>query len=45
MASIRVYGGTHHAFFNDENPFGSYDETNAAIAWTRTLSFLKKHVA
>ncbi|HBQ16985.1 MAG: dienelactone hydrolase family protein [Sandaracinaceae bacterium] len=40
-AKINVYGGTHHAFFNDENPFGSYDAANAKIAWERTVSFLK----
>jgi len=41
-AHINVYGGTGHAFFNDENPFGSFDEGNALIAWSRTLAFLEK---
>ena len=44
-AQIHVYGGTGHAFFNDENPFGSYDEVNAKIAWDRTRAFLKAHVS
>ncbi|CAN5856627.1 dienelactone hydrolase family protein [soil metagenome] len=43
-ASINVYGGTSHAFFNDENRMGSYDPDAAAIAWGRTLSFLSSHL-
>ncbi|MCY7340631.1 MAG: dienelactone hydrolase family protein [Pseudonocardia sp.] len=33
-----------HAFFNDENTLGTYDERQAAIAWTRTVEFLRSHV-
>lgn len=43
-AAIHVYGGTHHAFFNDTNPFGSYSEGNAKIAWDRTLAHLRAHL-
>ena len=30
-----------HAFFNDENLLGTYDEEAARTAWTRTLEFLR----
>ncbi|MGH3771861.1 MAG: dienelactone hydrolase family protein [Pseudonocardiaceae bacterium] len=33
-----------HAFFNDENPFGTYDPEQAATAWEATLRFLREHV-
>ncbi|WP_035845196.1 dienelactone hydrolase family protein [Kitasatospora azatica] len=33
-----------HAFMNDENPAGNYDQLQAAIAWRRTLSFLRGHL-
>jgi carboxymethylenebutenolidase len=39
-AAINVYGGTGHAFFNDEDLLGTYDADSAAIAWSRTLAFL-----
>lgn len=29
-----------HAFFNDENLLGTYDEEQAKLAWDRTLAFL-----
>jgi carboxymethylenebutenolidase len=29
-----------HAFLNDENPLGTYDPEQAAIAWRRTVEFL-----
>lgn len=43
-AVINVYGGTSHAFFNDENVLGSYDPDAAAVVWDRTLSFLSSHL-
>ncbi|MGF1469109.1 MAG: dienelactone hydrolase family protein [Sandaracinaceae bacterium] len=43
-AHIHVYGGTGHAFFNPENRFGTYDEASAAIAWDRTVAFLRQHL-
>lgn len=36
-ASIHVYEGTHHAFFNDDRP-DVYDAAAAATAWKRTLA-------
>ena len=30
-----------HAFHNDEDLLGTYDEDNARLAWDRTVSFLK----
>lgn len=33
-----------HAFFNDENTLGTYDEEQADVAWQRTLAFLHTHV-
>ncbi|WP_035792438.1 dienelactone hydrolase family protein [Kitasatospora mediocidica] len=33
-----------HAFMNDENRPGSYDDLQAKIAWRRTLSFLRGHL-
>lgn len=44
-ASINVYGGTKHAFFNDEDTLGHYDADAAAVAWARTLSFLHDHLS
>lgn len=34
-----------HAFFNDENPLGTYDPESARLAWTRTLEFLRSRLA
>ncbi|MEM9695171.1 MAG: dienelactone hydrolase family protein [Myxococcota bacterium] len=44
-AVVHVYGGTGHSFFNDENKFGTYNASEAKIAWNRTLAFLKDKVA
>jgi carboxymethylenebutenolidase len=33
-----------HAFFNDENLLGTYNKEQGAIAWQRTLDFLRAHV-
>ncbi len=30
-----------HAFHNDENLLGTYDEASARLAWTRTVDFLR----
>lgn len=43
-AEINVYGGTGHAFFNDENLIGTYDPDAAAISWSRTLAFLSEQL-
>ena len=33
-----------HAFHNDENLLGTYDQASAAAAWSRTVEFLRAHV-
>ena len=43
-ATIHIYGGTGHAFFNPGDAFGTYDATNAGIAWDRTVEFLARHL-
>ena len=39
--TIHVYAGTGHAFANEENALGTYDEDAARQAWVRTLEFLR----
>ena len=34
-----------HAFFNDRNLMGSYNEEAARLAWARASGFLRKHLA
>jgi carboxymethylenebutenolidase len=34
-----------HAFHNDENLMGTYDEKNAKLAWGRAVAFLKEQLA
>ena len=34
-----------HAFHNDENLMGTYDEENAKLAWGRAVAFLKENLA
>jgi carboxymethylenebutenolidase len=41
-ATIHQYPGTQHGFNNDTTP--RYDKVNAALAWSRTLAFFKKHL-
>jgi carboxymethylenebutenolidase len=36
------YEGCNHGFHNDTTP--RYDETNAKLAWERTLAFFNKHL-
>ncbi|MBU2649181.1 dienelactone hydrolase family protein [bacterium] len=38
-----TYEGTRHGFHNNSTP--RYDEKQAKIAWERTISFFKKHLA
>ena len=35
-----VYPGLGHAFANEEDPLGNFDEAAAAQAWARTIDFL-----
>ncbi|WP_414471221.1 dienelactone hydrolase family protein [Microvirga sp. M2] len=41
---IYVYEGANHAFNNDTNA-ARYDKEVAGLAWSRTVGFLKKHLA
>jgi carboxymethylenebutenolidase len=41
---IHIYQGANHAFNNDTNA-ARYDKAAADLAWSRTLTFLKKHLA
>jgi carboxymethylenebutenolidase len=34
-----------HAFHNDENLMGTYDEGNAKLAWGRAVAFMKENVS
>ena len=34
-----------HAFHNDENKLGTYDEQSAAAAWSRSVDFLTSHLS
>ena len=40
---IHMYEGANHAFNNDTNA-ARYHQEAAALAWSRTISFLKKHL-
>lgn len=42
--TVHVYEGAHHAFFNDTRP-EVYDPEASALAWQRTLAFLRSHLA
>lgn len=44
-ATIHIYPGTGHAFFNDENLIGTYNPEAAKLAWARTLDFLRTHLS
>jgi carboxymethylenebutenolidase len=39
-----LYPGTTHAFFNDTRP-EVYDPEAAALAWQRTVEFLRSHLS
>jgi carboxymethylenebutenolidase len=41
---LHIYQGANHAFNNDTNA-ARYDKAAADLAWSRTLAFLKKHLA
>jgi carboxymethylenebutenolidase len=40
---LHMYPGANHAFNNDTNA-ARYDKDAAALAWGRTVAFLKKHL-
>jgi carboxymethylenebutenolidase len=39
------YDGAGHAFFNDTDRLGTYDEQASRVAWDRTVRFLREHLA
>jgi carboxymethylenebutenolidase len=39
------YDGAGHAFFNDTNRLGTYDEDAARLSWERSVSFLRSALA
>jgi carboxymethylenebutenolidase len=41
---FHTYAGTRHAFFNDTRA-DVYDRAAAELSWTRTLGFLRRHLA
>lgn len=43
-ATIHIYPGTQHAFFNDTRP-DLYDDAAARLSWERTISFFREHLA
>ena len=44
-AAFEYYEGAGHAFANDHDRLGTYDEGHAESAWNKTVSFFKKHLA
>ena len=42
--TIHMYEGANHAFHNDTNA-ARYDKEAAELAWSRTIEFLKQHLA
>lgn len=42
-AKVHVYEKTKHAFFNDARP-EVFDKEASAMAWARSIDFLKKHL-
>lgn len=44
-AAFEYYEGAGHAFANDHDRLGTYDEGHAKNAWDKTVSFLKKHLS
>jgi carboxymethylenebutenolidase len=43
--TFHYYEGAGHAFANDHNRLGTYDEAQASLAWERTVSFLRSALA
>jgi carboxymethylenebutenolidase len=42
---FEYYENAGHAFFNDTNRLGTYDEEHARTAWQRTVDFFKRHLS
>ena len=45
QVEFEMYEGAGHAFFNDTDRLGTYDEGHAKAAWQRTVDFFKRHLA
>jgi carboxymethylenebutenolidase len=43
--TFEYYEGRGHAFFNDTNRMGTYDEQAAQQSWQKTLDFLRAHLS
>jgi carboxymethylenebutenolidase len=43
-ASFEFYDGAGHAFANDHNRLGTYDEEKSDSAWQKTVDFFKRHL-
>jgi len=43
-ADFELYEGDGHAFFNDTNRLGTYDEEAAKRSWERTIDFLRSNL-
>jgi carboxymethylenebutenolidase len=43
-AAFEFYEGAGHAFFNDTDRLGTYDEGHAQNAWRRTIDFFKDNL-
>jgi carboxymethylenebutenolidase len=43
QAQIHIYPGTDHAFFNDTRP-EVHDAEASALAWQRTIDFMRSHL-
>jgi len=44
-AKFEFYEGAGHAFANDHDRLGTYDEEKSKRAWSRTVEFLKQHLS
>jgi carboxymethylenebutenolidase len=44
-ATFEFYEGAGHAFANDHDRLGTYDEGHAKAAWDKTVGFLRKHLS
>jgi carboxymethylenebutenolidase len=43
-AAFEFYEGAGHAFFQDHDRLGTYDEEHARNAWQKTVEFFKRHL-
>jgi carboxymethylenebutenolidase len=43
--TFHYYDGAGHAFFNDSNRLGTYDQALAETSWERTVGFLRSALA